>query len=527
MMNTQILIPERHPQSEKLSELLASFAGRTAVQHVFLSYSQTAQKHLLILHLSSSHLPDGVYRGKWIRKALHQCKTQVILLGGLDVRKHLRLGSLFTLRHCHASTLIHTSEGHEFSAPELGSQLKKFRQFREAYYHTHDLLSTEISKAENSHSLAMAYHLYTSLFQHHLFYLEFLHLGTYFYQDSLDQRFLRLEPFLPQIRSLMLKKTGTTYFITDALLSVAKADRQQDLMCLKDEFKEAIAETERQLYDIVTTTFREIKKAVKDLSMTPKILIENKTTSPYETVISILTRHFCIEEIFLFYEEEVHAAGQKTQVLYLLLISKKISNQDLFEMMQIVARKTGGTYAVVPIAHSAAWIQDSLWECQSFFRTIMAPEKAIYTAEIPSVIHWHTGEHDAGLDIDLDYHHFCGLHEKYRLVRSVEKPDSQQGTGLILSGIFYRACSVFIYCTLHYRHNRINIRILWKLCEYAEPKIKTLGYLIEKLPFDFFAFLNPSENLHRDAYLLNEDILEVMDELVQSFAERLKEHCKK
>lgn len=96
--------------------------------------------------------------------------------------------------------------------------------------------------------------------------------------------------------------------------------------------------------------------------------------------------------------------------------------------------------------------------------------------------------------------------------------------GLMLSGFFYRACAILIYTTLNYRPNDINIRILWKLCQYADPKIKHLDYLIQKLPFDFFEFLNPSKNLFQNFRFLDEEMLSVFDEIAQSFLNILDEH---
>lgn len=54
--------------------------------------------------------------------------------------------------------------------------------------------------------------------------------------------------------------------------------------------------------------------------------------------------------------------------------------------------------------------------------------------------------------------------------------------------------------------------------------VKTLDYLIQKLPFDFFEFLNPSKNLFQNFRFLDEELLSVFDELSQSFLNVLDEH---
>lgn len=516
-MPHRITIPETHPHHQELTHIMNSFADKHTMLNVFLSYSQVSQKHIAVIHLSDAQIPDDVPESKWIRKVMLKCNTHIILLRSMDIKKHLKSGSLFISRHCHASSLIYKSEEHGFPYPELFQQLRKFRRLKQEYYRAHDVLRTRIRKAEHNNSPAMAYHLYTSLFEHHLFHLELLHLGHCFCNEMLDERLLRLENFIPEIKSLMLKKTATTYFITDALLSAEKLNKEEaENIRLKTEFKEAIAGTEQQLHHLVERTFREIKKAVKNPEVT-KALIQNKAVSPYQFVIKILTGYFNIEEIFLFHREEVSSGNQKATVLYLLLISDKISNQDLYRMMKMVTRQTERKYNIVPLAHSKTWIQEHLWESQEFFLKIMVPENVIYTAGFPSVIHWHTKEPHLYTDEDLYQSRCTALYEKYKVCRSREKSFVHEGMGLIISGIFYRACAVFIYARIHYRPNEINIRILWKLCEYAEPKVKNLDYLIQKLPFDFLKFLTPSKNLYKNTFYLDEEILCVFDELIKGF----------
>ena len=273
---------------------------------------------------------------------------------------------------------------------------------------------------------------------------------------------------------------------------------------------------EQKFYYLVDHIFRETKKALKKPGQKP-ILIKPKEISPYEPVIKILTRHFSIEEIFLFNQQEVYSADQKTTVLYLLIISDKISNQDHFDMMQMVAQQTGGRFNIVPIAHQKAWIQERLFVHQDFFKKVMIPENSIFRADVPTIMHWITIDANADTDEGI-YYRLCNeLYKNYKLLRSKEDHPSTEGMGLILSGFFYRACVIFIYVALRYHPNQINICILWKLCEHVEPKVKNLDYLIQKLPFDFFEFLKPSKNLYRNFYLLKEEHLAVPDQLAQGF----------
>jgi len=64
---------------------------------------------------------------------------------------------------------------------------------------------------------------------------------------------------------------------------------------------------------------------------------------------------------------------------------------------------------------------------------------------------------------------------------------------------------------------RIRARRSHQRGEHVDPKVKNLDYLIQKLPFDFFEFLNPSKNLYRNFIYLREEHLSILDELAQGF----------
>ncbi len=521
MMKEKITLPTTLPHHHQLNHLLNSLAEKAPVRHVFISHSQTSEKQVLIIHLGCSRMPDGLFSDKQIRKAFFPYGTHIILLAETDLKRHLKRGSLFLQRHCNASTLVFTSGRHELPAEDISRSLKKFRLIRQKYDFTCRLLGKEIRKAENSSSFITAYHLYTSLFGHHLFHLEFLGLGMDFHQETLDQRLLRLEPFFPEIRSFLLKKTGNTYFITEALLSAGKAEADKEYSHFRSEFREAIAIAQKQLHNLVRKTFRDIKAAVKHPDTLPKIPVKNTAVSPHQSVISILTRRFRVKEIFLFHREELICEGRTTTELYLLLIGKKINKKDLDMMQQTVSRKTGGKYSIVPVAHSARWIQENLWESQPFFRKVMQPKNAVYTSVFPTMIHWHTWEPGVCTDEEVSFQQFNALYGNYKTLRSQKQPSSAKGIRLIVKRMLHRAFLLLIYNRLHYRPDaKTDLRILWKLCIYAEPEVKSLNPIIMKLPLDFFSFLSQAGNP-------DEKVIDMQDELVKGLAELLEKRFKK
>lgn len=94
-----------------------------------------------------------------------------------------------------------------------------------------NIFDTYIRRTKQNDSLSMAYQLNLSIFEHHIYYLETLCVGDYFSKGLISERLVRLEDFLPEIKTLVLKKTESTYFIIEALNS-AKKQTNRNIICV-------------------------------------------------------------------------------------------------------------------------------------------------------------------------------------------------------------------------------------------------------------------------------------------------------
>lgn len=520
VMSHTITLPQSYPHHIPMADTINSFAVKHKIMNLYLSDMPSSGCYLLLIYLDLSVISDTLLQSKWIRKAFHKYNTHVILLAKSDITRHFTMGTLFLYKFGSGANLVFQCTDHSVSYPELAQQLKKFKTFKNNYFHTHQLLYAEIQKALSSDALTRAYHLYSSLFEHHLLYLELFYMGRFTPNKPLEERFLILEQFLPQFSHWMLKKSTNSYYITRALQSAQTADEQQEDLLLQSEFSTAISKLEQQLYNLVQSSFSDIKKAVKKTFAPVKPLIPEPQKSPYLPVIQILTQRFNIQEIFLFHQQNGDSDEQK--ILYLLLISNSISNQDLSRMVQIISDQTNSRYLIVPIAHSLSWIQEHLFEYQTFFQKIMIPENSIYVASHPSLIHWHVPYTDKHPDLDYYVRHCFKLYNNYTLFRDAFT-SSTLGLEFVAAPLLYRACTTLLYATLSYRPNHIHFSLLWKLCEYAEPKLKQLNYLNSKLSFDFFTFGNFAKHKSIKRPLLNSSDITVLNEIILYILDLLKD----
>jgi len=80
-----------------------------------------------------------------------------------------------------------------------------------------------------------------------------------------------------------------------------------------------------------------------------------------------------------------------------------------------------------------------------------------------------------------------------------------------------------VYSKLSYLPNYLPAFNLWKLCVYADPGLKKLEYLFEKLSGnDFLKEVNKHTHFHHDLSRLTEKKLLIMDEILNTLIQELK-----
>lgn len=514
-MAPKITVPQEHPHAKPLTNLLHQFASRHEVTKVFMNrHFIDQEKYLIVIYLNTARVEKRVFESPWIKRVHRNYNTEIILLGVADVRRHERMGSLFMTRNCTTEHLIYEKEACAAPKTNRRRDLKRFRKLKQNYYRYHDDKTMMINKAYEAGSLITLFHLYLHQYAHHLWHMEFLYTGRTFDDENLHERLIRLEDYFPEIKRMLLKKNATTYFVIEALYSVEKADEHNDSMYVTQEYVNAIAHIESAIYDLLQKVFQKVKNAVK-LSATPinkAEIVESK--AEHEAVVAIIQRYFAIDEVFIYHQKEMDTPERKVSIFYMLLISSSISNQDLHGMMQLVEQQTNGCCHIVPIAHSAPWIQEHLYEYQEFFQRIMKREYTVFCAEHPTVIHWQEPYKASYPDLILYQKQTKDLYESYLALRKHEGENLSAGALLVFSALIPRLCRDLIYAKLSYRPNDIDLKILWALCAYAQPEHEKLCYLIDQLPFDFFSFMNVKKQIYSGWSFVDVEVFEILDALV-------------
>ena len=288
-----------------------------------------------------------------------------------------RTGNPFVACYCQRSTIIYQKpEAKECPETDWITFKKKFKRYRESYYHDHDILLSEANRFQHLGSLTGMYLSYLSVFKYTIRFLEILCIGHSFDSMDLHQRIKQLAHFVPCIEGVFVKKNGNEYYLVAELEEAKEVAGDGDETRLNDSLYESIAEAELKLYKLVSNRFSELKRqiksniwaeAVKEAEFKGQTTGEDKELSQ---LISQIVTIQAVEEIYLFYQTQ----NPGSTTYFLLLIGERLGTETLSRIQQSVSAKSENKLTVVLLGHRRFWIQSNLFCHQAFFKKVMVPE---------------------------------------------------------------------------------------------------------------------------------------------------------
>src|SRR5690606_6609810 len=218
------------------------------------------------------------------------------------------------------------------------------------------------------------------------------------------------------------------------------------------------------------------------------------------------------EEIYLFHKMQTDG----TTTYYLLLIGEGIGTEMLTNMQYSVEMKFKGSCQVILIAHSRLWIQKNLFFHQNFFKEIMTPESRVFKhPDKKFTLHWKDPYTALYGDLDYMYKAMKKMITQYFVLREHAATDNAEGLKNIFSTALLRAFRTFLYAKVSYRPNYLSAHNLWMLCLYAQPNLKKMEYLFEKVSDDdFFKDVDCQTKFHHRQSIIPEEKALIMDEIL-------------
>nr|WP_319511403.1 hypothetical protein [uncultured Draconibacterium sp.] len=510
---------ENEALREKLYQLIREFQ----IVYIFYHTAKTSEPAHITIITSDPGQVERIESRRWIRNSRNENNTlfHVIFHGKMNFE--YRTGNPFMACYCRRSAIIYQNpKAKECPETDWVSFKKRFKRYREGYYHDRDILLSEANRFHSRGSLTAMFLSYLDIYEYTIRFLEILFIGHAFDSMDLHERIKQLTHLVPSIEGVFVKKSGKEYYLVTELEKAKEVAENGDEVQLNESLFESISEAEVKLHKLVTYRFSELKKQLKS-----DALIQKSTNDPgsstedkeLSSIISKVVEIHEVEEIYLFYQSQNHF----TTTYFLLLIGKGLGTEILNQIGQSVKAKSEGKLEVVLIGHTRIWIQTNLFYHQSFFKKVMVRKNLRYQSnKNHPAIHWENPYTPEYPDLDHYYSSSIKLASQYFILRDNAKDDNMEGLGELFGRSMIRILRTFIYSKLSYFPNYLPAFNLWKLCVYAEPKLENVEFLFEKCSREsFFTELGNYNRFYHGISQLTVDNLLIMDEIMQLLLRKL------
>jgi hypothetical protein len=510
-------------ENEFLENILRQLVNQYPVIQIFFTRQAASAFSYLIIHIEKNADVEKLQEFKWVRKARNRYQINVCFLYSSKLHHRFFLAYPFIELYCQPSAIIYqneTSQDALIISRSWKKYKKKFNVLLDHFYDDHDLHQSQIRNliAENSSNSVLT--AYERLLEYDLEYLEELCLGYTLQSLSLNKRISNLIAFIPEIQKYFVRNSSETYFLTN-LFAQAKKAIENDVVIYENEMFEAVRISEQNLFRLIIARFDELKKLLKKEDIGKHEIPCQIEIKPKDQILDIAVVTILnlveIEQIYLYHQITY---AEKT-TYYLMLIASGGTNEKLRLITHLLKSKVDKNSDFVLISHSRKWIQENLYQYQSFFSNIIQATKLIYSSSAyHPELHWK--EYDNPYHADLYFYYKPTKDVALQFFEIANNPkENFQGLEYFFSLFFLSFCRTYIFVKIYYLPNDLTSQALWQLCIYADADIRQYNHLVEQFWTDFFPYLNKYRVLHHKLSKLNKEEVGQMSSIVDKLMNEL------
>nr|WP_321485574.1 hypothetical protein [uncultured Draconibacterium sp.] len=516
-------------ENEALRENLYQLTCEFPINYIFYHPGKTIEPAHITIITSGPGQVESIESRKWIRNSRDKSNALFHVIFQEKMDFEYRTGNPFMACYCRRSAIIYQKpEEKECPDTDWRSFKKKFKRYRENYYHDHDILLSEANRFQKLGSLTGMFLSFLNIYQYNIRFLEILCIGHSFDSMDLHQRIKQLAHFVLRIEGVFVKKNGKEYSLVAELEEAKEVAKGGDEIRLNDSLYESIAEAELKLHKLISTRFSELKRQIKSNAQVQTNVIEPDPSSvdkELSQIIEQILKIHPVEEIYLFHQTQSY----HTTTYFLLLIGERLGTETLSRIQQSVSAKSENKLTVVLLGHRRFGIQSNLFYQQTFFKKIMVPENLKFqsTQNHPS-IHWEEPYISEYPDLDYYCNSTINLSAQYFVLRNHSEKGNTEGMFDLFSKSVLRIFRTFVFSKLSYLPNYLPAFSLWKLCVFAEPELEKVEFLFEKCSGEnFFRELDNHNQFSHGISLLSGEKLLIMDEILRLLLKELEVTCTK
>lgn len=510
----KITFPEL--QNEYLQNILRQLVQQYNIVEMFFTRQQSSVFSYLIIHIENSIDVAKLQNSNWVKKVKKSCQIDVNFIYTSKLRNRYTSGCPFTAFYCRPSAVIfHNKELKDsaFTTLEWKKYKKNFNVYQNEFYHDHELQKWQIKNLISESSSNSVFTSYARLIEYDLSYLEELYAGKKSASLNLSERITELIQYIPDIQKYFVKSQKNGYYLADLLLQAKEASSEDDVI-YRDEMFQAVGTAEQGLFSLIESRLDELKKLIKK-GYEKKEMICHTDEMPKEAILDTAVQTILnfaeAEQIFMYHKITCY---NKT-IYYLLLITSETGNEKLKLITDSLRNKVGQDYNFVLISHSRYWIQNNLFEYQSFFSKIIQDDYLIYSSgEYHPVFHWESPHKPYHGDLHIFYKSVKQIAVQFSATAK-NANESYCGLDSLFALFFLSFSRTYIYARTYYMPNYLSSQTLWDLCIYADTDIRKYNYLLENFWTDFFPYADRNRTVFHGLSRLDKDKADQMNVIVE------------
>lgn len=517
----KITFPEL--ENEYLENILRELVNKYNIIQLFFTRQSSSAFSSLIVNLDSSMDVQKLQQSKWVRKVKENFQITIYFIFSSKLHHYYSLGDPFIGFYCRQSAIIYENKEFEnsvFTQWEWKKYKKRFNDYENNFYHDHELHKWQIKNLISESASNAVFTSYSRLIEYDLQYLEELYLGSKSVSVSINERIANLSAYIPVIQRYFVKSSKGRYFLTD-LFEQAKEASSDDEALYRNEMFKAVGEAEENLCDLIVERLSELKTLIKKEYTAKKEVLcqtDNKLAiTVLDTAVEIILQRAEPEQIYLFHE----TTSNDIIIYYLLLIAENVGNEKLKAITDCLKSKTGGNCNLVLISHSRYWIQNNLYEYQSFFEKIIKENYLIYSSnEYHPEFHWEEPHKPYNGDLHIFHKSLEKCAEQFSATAH-NNEENYCGLGCLFAQFFLSFCRTYIFVKTYYMPNYLSSKALWNLCIYADNDIKKYNYLLETFWTDVFPYLDANRTVSHGLTRLDAEKVSQMEIIVTKLSNEL------
>lgn len=511
-------------ENEFLENILRQLVNQYNVIQMFFTKQPSGLFSCLVIHVEKNADAQELQQIRWVKKVRTLYKIDVCFIYSQKFYHRLSLGHPFFRFYCQTSSLIFPNEESTkgFDPRQDWKKFKKkFNVFQNHFYNDHDLHKSQVQSLISEGSSNSIFTTYGRLIEYDLEYLEELYLGTKSDSLNLDERINNLIEYIPAIQKYFVRKSRNKFYLT-GLLAEAKEASADDEEIYKEQMYEAVGIAEQNLFSLIEKRLSKLKALIKKgLFKGNEVSFQIKEESRDITVsmaIETILNSVEVEQIYLYHQTTCY---EKT-TYYLMLITSGAGNEKLKLISKSLKSKMEGKCDFVLLSHSRYWIQNNLYQYQSFFFKIIKESNLIYSSSqyLPE-FHWEMPQNPYHADLYFYYKSTKKSASQYFAIAKNEE-ENYQGLESLFALFFMSFCRTYIFVKTYYLPNYLSNQILWELCIYADADFRKYNYLIEHFWTDFFPYIDRNTTVRHTLSNLNKEQVFQMNTIIEKLIDVLQ-----